>query len=91
MADIIAIVDETGLGTQISVTTGTGSVLTDGGLPVLTSTNNSNPATVESISDIGNVDTADLNDGALLIFKTTTNKWTASTTLEAQTMEGGFF
>jgi hypothetical protein len=91
MADIIAIVDETGLGTQISVITGTGSVLSDGGLPVLTSTTFSNPASLESISDIGNVDTTTLNHGAVLVYKTTTNKWTSTTSLDAQDMEGGEF
>ena len=91
MADIIAIVDETGLGAQISVVTGTGSVLSDGGLPVLTSTTFSNPASLESISDIGNVDTAILNNGAVLVYKTTTNKWTSTTSLDAQNMEGGEF
>jgi hypothetical protein len=91
MADIIAIVDDTGLGAQISVTTGTGSALTDGGLPVLTSTTVANPAVLESISDIGNVDTTTLNHGAVLVFKTTTNKWTSTTALDAQDMEGGEF
>jgi hypothetical protein len=91
MTDIVVIVDESGLGTQIDVTTGTGSVLSDGGLPILTSTNFSNPAIVESISDIGNVDTAILDNGALLVYKTLTNKWTSTTTLEAQNLEGGFY
>lgn len=91
MTDIIAIVDDTGLGAQISVVTGTGSVLSDGGLPVLTSTTVSNPSVLESISDIGNVDTTTLNHGAVLVFKTTTNKWTSTTSLDAQDMEGGEF
>lgn len=93
MADIIAIVDETGLGTSIEVTTGTGSVLSDGGLPILTQAEMLlNPGgAVESISDIGNVDTTVLNNGSLLVFKTTTNRWTSTTTLDAQNMEGGEF
>jgi hypothetical protein len=91
MEDIVVIVDDTGLGTETDVTTGTGGALSDGGLPVLTSTILTNPATVESISDIGNVDTAILDDGALLVYKTLTNKWTSTTTLEAQNLEGGFF
>lgn len=91
MADIIAIVDETGLGTTIVATTGTGSTLSDGGLPFLASSTLSNPSTLESISDIGNVDTATLNNGAVLVYRTTTNKWTSTTTLDAQNMEGGEF
>jgi hypothetical protein len=58
---------------------------------VLASTNIANPATVNSISDIGNVDTNSLNNGAVLVYKTTTNKWTSTTTLDAQNMEGGEF
>lgn len=91
MEDIVVIVDDTGLGTEIDATTGTGGTLSDDGLPILTSTTLNNPATVESISDIGNVDTAILDDGALLVYKTLTNKWTSTTTLEAQNLEGGFY
>lgn len=90
MADIIAIVDDTSLNTIIA-TTGTGTTLSDGGLPVLTSSTLSNPAVLESVSDIGNVDTTTLNNGAVLVFKTTTNKWTSTTTLDAQNMEAGEF
>lgn len=90
MADIIAIVDDTSLNTIIA-TTGTGTTLSDGGLPVLTSSTLSNPPVLESVSDIGNVDTTTLNNGAVLVFKTTTNKWTSTTTLDAQNMEAGEF
>ena len=90
MADIIAIIDDTSLNTIIA-TTGTGTALSDGGLPVLASSTVSNPAVLESISDIGNVDTTTLNNGAVLVYKTTTNRWTSTTTLDAQNMEGGEF
>lgn len=51
------------------------------------------PANVDSINDIANVDTVTngLTTGSILIYRTTTNKWTASTTLENQNMEGGEF
>jgi hypothetical protein len=58
---------------------------------VTASTNIANPASVNSISDIGNVDTSSLAGGAVLVYKTTTNKWTSTTTLDAQNMEGGEF
>lgn len=90
MAEIIAIIDDTSLNTIIA-TTGTGTTLSDGGLPVLTSTTLANPSVLESISDIGNVDTTTLNNGAILVYKTTTNKWTSTTSLDAQNMEGGEF
>ena len=38
-----------------------------------------------------NVDTTTLNNGALLVYKTNTNKWTSTTTLDAQNLEGGEF
>jgi hypothetical protein len=55
------------------------------------STNLANPAVVESISNIADVDTTTKINGSVLVYKTTTNKWTSTTTLDAQNMEGGFF
>lgn len=81
MTDTIAIVqpDEA---LQVAVSEG---VLT------LSSSNLANPAVVESISTIGDVDTAVKVNGSILVYKTTTNKWTSTTTLDAQNMEGGEF
>ena len=56
-----------------------------------TSTNLANPAVVESISSIADVDTTTKINGSVLVFKTTTSKWTSTTTLDAQNMEGGEF
>ena len=56
-----------------------------------TSTNLANPAVVESISSIADVDTTTKINGSVLVFKTITNKWTSTTTLDAQNMEGGEF
>ena len=56
-----------------------------------TSTNLANPAVVESVSQIGDVDTSTLTNGSVLVYKTTVNKWTSTTTLDAQNMEGGEF
>jgi hypothetical protein len=75
----------------MTFTTGSGGILSDGGLPVLTSTTLNNPSVLESLSDVGNVDTTTLNHGSVLVFKTTTNKWTSTTSLDAQNMEGGEF
>ena len=55
------------------------------------STNLSNPPVLETIAQISDVDIATLNNGAVLVYKTTTNKWTSTTTLDAQNMEGGEF
>ena len=43
------------------------------------------------ISGLADVDALLPDDGAVLVFKLNTNKWTASTTLDAQNMEGGEF
>lgn len=58
-----------------------------------TTTDLSNPAVVESISNIADVDvtTNGKINGSVLVYRTTTNKWTSTTTLDAQNMEGGEF
>jgi hypothetical protein len=56
-----------------------------------TSTNLANPAVVESVSNIADVDTTTKINGSVLVYRTTTNKWTSTTTLDAQNMEGGEF
>ena len=48
-------------------------------------------ATSGTMSDISNVDTTTLNNGSVLVYKTATNKWTSTLTLEDQYMNGGFF
>jgi hypothetical protein len=81
MTDTIAIVqpDEA---LQVAVSEG---VLT------LSSSNVANPAVVESISNIADVDATNKIDGSILVYKSITNKWTSTTTLDAQDMEGGEF
>jgi hypothetical protein len=86
MADIIAVVDDP---TQ-SVITATTST---GGTTIITNSNltNVDGISLSSMSSIGNVDTTTLNNGALLVYKTNTNKWTSTTSLDSQNMEGGEF
>lgn len=74
MADIIAIVSDP-----------YGST-TDSGTTVTASQTSVPPNTIENMLD---VDLQQLTDGALLIYKNNTAKWTASTLLDAQDMEGG--
>jgi hypothetical protein len=76
MADIIATVDDP-----------YGSSL-DSGTTVTASSTSVPPNTIENMLD---VDLQTLTDGALLIYKNTTSKWTASTMLDKQNMEGGEF
>jgi hypothetical protein len=69
------------------------SVAVSEGVLTLSSTNLAAPAVVESMSNIADVDvtTNGKINGSYLVYKTNTNKWTASTTLDAQNMEGGEF
>jgi hypothetical protein len=53
------------------------------------STNLANPAVVESVSNIADVDTTTKINGSVLVYKTTTNKWTSTTILDAQDVTGG--
>ena len=48
-------------------------------------------ATQTGMAGIADVDVFGVTNGSVLVYKTTTNKWTASTTLDAQNMEGGEF
>jgi hypothetical protein len=59
----------------------------------ITSTNLAEPATVDTLSSVGDVDvtTNGQLNGSVLVYKTTTNRWTSTTTLDAQNMEGGEF
>ena len=54
-------------------------------------TSSYNIPTVPKLADIGDVDTTTLFNGSVLVYKTITNKWTSTTTLDAQNMEGGEF
>lgn len=52
-----------------------------------------NPVYVNSISDIGDVDTVTegKTDGSVLVFKASTNKWTSTTLLNQQRIDAGEF
>ena len=44
-----------------------------------------------SISQFPDVDSSTLVNGSVLVYKTTTNKWTSTTTLDLQNVEAGEF
>jgi len=84
MADTIAVV-EPDEALTVAVSEGTYTLNTQSDL--------SNPAVVESMSNIADVDitTNGLISGSILVYKTATNKWTSTTLLSEQNMEGGEF
>lgn len=55
--------------------------------------NFSNLAVLESIELVADVDTTTNGkaNGSVLVYKTTTNKWTSTRTLDLQNLEGGEF
>lgn len=56
-----------------------------------TSSNLANPAVVESLGSVANVDitTNGQVNGSVLVYKTITNKWTSTTILDGQDVTGG--
>lgn len=44
-----------------------------------------------SITNMGDVDATNLEDGSVLVYKTNTSKWTSTRLLDQQFMEGGEF
>ena len=65
----------------------------EGTYAISTTTTLDNPATVESISDVGDIDltTNGKVNGSVLVYRSLTDKWTATTLLENQVMEAGEF
>jgi hypothetical protein len=49
------------------------------------------PPNVASISNSGDVDSTDLQNGSMLVYNTVTNKWVATRLLDQQTIEAGQF
>ena len=60
---------------------------------VTVSSNLNNPVYLETLDSVGDVDTSTNGkvNGSILVYRTTTNMWTSTTTLDAQNMEGGEF
>lgn len=46
---------------------------------------------VTKLENLSNVDGADLQNGSVLVYKTSTQKWLATRTLEEQNLEGGHY
>jgi hypothetical protein len=87
MAELFATVTDETVGVVATVSDPTGSS-TDGGASIMISQTSVTTNTIENMAD---VDLQQLSDGAILIYKNNTAKWTASVNLDAQNMEGGEF
>lgn len=49
------------------------------------------PAGVTTLQGLTNVDITSLTNGGILVYNSTVQKWVATTTLDAQNMEGGYY
>jgi len=49
------------------------------------------PGPQSSIATLPDVDITNLQNGSVLVYQTSTNKWTSTTTLDSQNMEAGEF
>ena len=49
------------------------------------------PPGVTNISQASDVDATNISDGAVLVYASSSSKWTATTTLEKQAVEGGHY
>jgi hypothetical protein len=49
------------------------------------------PAGVTTLQGLTNVDVTNLTNGGILVYNSTSQKWVATTTLDAQNMEGGYY
>jgi len=49
------------------------------------------PQGVTSVQGLSNVDVTNLTDGGILVYKSLVEKWVATTTLDAQNLEGGYY
>ena len=82
MSDIIATVQEVGVTAgvvlrEIGTTTAFTNVVV--------------PAPPALVADLGDVDVTALSNGAVLVYRDNTKKWTSTTNLDAQNMDGGHF
>lgn len=86
MAEITAVIEDDSL-SNLTVSTSENTAT------LLTSSDLTNPAILNTLDDVGDIDmtTEGKNNGSVLVYRTITNKWTATTTLDAQNMEGGEF
>jgi hypothetical protein len=49
------------------------------------------PTGITTLQGMTNVDTTTLVTGSVLVYNTTSQKWVATTTFDAQNMEGGYY
>ncbi len=73
------------------VVTESSVVTIEAGTPTVILAGAMGPPGASSLNSLSDVDTAQLQDGGVLVYKVDTQRWTATNTLERQILEGGQF
>jgi hypothetical protein len=79
------------LGTVVTETTSTQTVIAQGTNNNVIVTGIMGPAGASTFGELNDIDLSQLGSGSTLVYNTSTNKWTATTLLEQQTVECGQF
>lgn len=77
--------------TRTIVTDKNNTVVVDNKQPTIVLTGLLGPTGVTTMQGLSNVDITSLTSGAILVYNSTSQKWVATTTLDAQNMEGGYY
>lgn len=78
------------MSTQAIITEKNNTVVIENKQPTIVVAGMIGPQTVTTgISQLSDVDTTQLNTGSILVFNTSTSKWTSTTLLDLQTIEAG--
>lgn len=78
--------------TKTVVTDKNNTVVIDNKQPTIVLTGLIGPSSgVTTMQGLTNVDVTTLVTGSILVYNTTSQKWVATTTLDAQNMEGGYY
>jgi hypothetical protein len=77
--------------TEVIVTESNNTVVVDTKTPTVIVTGMMPPSTVSSITNSVDVDLQQLQDGGVLVYNSTTQKWSATNLLDRQIIESGQF
>lgn len=78
-------------GNTQTVVVDTATVVVEAGAPLVVVSGMMGPAGASDLADMGDVDTTQLQDGCVLVYKQATQRWTATNTLDRQILDGGQF
>jgi hypothetical protein len=79
------------MSTEVIVTEKNNTVVIDRKEPKVVIAGMIGPQGVTTLQGLSNVDVSSLTNGGILVYNSTSQKWVATTTLDAQNMEGGYY